>query len=176
MVSNISFFGRIKFLFSNCDCTHKAFAIYKNMLIYKSIHLEWNLARGHPLKLERYREDQHGPCARMTRTNRECITFFAIVYGGGLNLFFDRNHEFLKETTFFGIFVFLNCHCYLDKESKKRRIGENPTLLLVKMPPPPNKKCQQRDSNKRQTFLSRMCSSLHNRAELRLRPQGFCNL
>ena len=25
----------------------------------------------HPLKLERYREDSHGPCARMTRTNRE---------------------------------------------------------------------------------------------------------
>ena len=25
----------------------------------------------HPLKLERYREDYHGPCARMTRINRE---------------------------------------------------------------------------------------------------------
>jgi len=25
----------------------------------------------HPLKLERYREDWHGPCARVTRTNRE---------------------------------------------------------------------------------------------------------
>ena len=25
----------------------------------------------HPLNLERYREDYHGPCARMTRTNRE---------------------------------------------------------------------------------------------------------
>ena len=25
----------------------------------------------HPIKLERYREDWHGPCARMTRTNRE---------------------------------------------------------------------------------------------------------
>ena len=25
----------------------------------------------HPLKLERYREDSHGPCARMTRTHRE---------------------------------------------------------------------------------------------------------
>ena len=25
----------------------------------------------HPLKLERRREDSHGPCARMTRTNRE---------------------------------------------------------------------------------------------------------
>ncbi|TYG73121.1 hypothetical protein ES288_D04G075100v1 [Gossypium darwinii] len=27
--------------------------------------------RGHPIKLERYREDEHGPRARMTRTNRE---------------------------------------------------------------------------------------------------------
>ena len=25
----------------------------------------------HPLTLERYREDWHGPCARMTRTDRE---------------------------------------------------------------------------------------------------------
>ena len=30
----------------------------------------------HPLKLERYREDLHGPCARMTRTNREEYTIF----------------------------------------------------------------------------------------------------
>ena len=28
----------------------------------------------HPLKSERCREDLHGPCARMTRTNREVYT------------------------------------------------------------------------------------------------------
>ncbi len=31
---------------------------------------------GHQLKLERYREDQHGPCARMTRTIREEVSHF----------------------------------------------------------------------------------------------------
>ena len=32
--------------------------------------------RRHLIKLERYREDQHGPCARMTRTNREMVQIF----------------------------------------------------------------------------------------------------
>ena len=31
----------------------------------------WISFGDHPLKLERCREDQHGPCARMTRTHRE---------------------------------------------------------------------------------------------------------
>ena len=30
----------------------------------------------HPSKLERYREDEHDPCARMTRTSREVIQVF----------------------------------------------------------------------------------------------------
>ena len=32
----------------------------------------------HPLKLERYREYEPGPCARMTRTNREVQTCFML--------------------------------------------------------------------------------------------------
>ena len=31
----------------------------------------WMPFGDHRLKLERHREDQHGPCARMTRTTRE---------------------------------------------------------------------------------------------------------
>ena len=37
----------------------------------KAAKCVWIPFGDHPLKLERYREDQHGPCARMTRTNRE---------------------------------------------------------------------------------------------------------
>ena len=33
----------------------------------------------HPIKLERYREDLHGPCARMTRTNREVFMYYTIL-------------------------------------------------------------------------------------------------
>lgn len=33
-------------------------------------HNLWILYGGHPKKLERYREYQHGRCVRMTRTNR----------------------------------------------------------------------------------------------------------
>ena len=33
------------------------------------------------LKLERYREDKHGPCARMPR-NREALTFLWPLWGG----------------------------------------------------------------------------------------------
>ena len=33
----------------------------------------------HILKLERYREDQHGPCARMTQKFVKCSTFLAIL-------------------------------------------------------------------------------------------------
>ena len=36
----------------------------------------WIPLEDHPLKLERYREDEHGPCARMTRTNREVYHIF----------------------------------------------------------------------------------------------------
>ena len=35
----------------------------------------------HVLKLERYREDQHGPCARMTCKFVKCSIFFMSVYG-----------------------------------------------------------------------------------------------
>ena len=38
----------------------------------------WTLFGGHPLKLERYREDYHDPCARMTRKNREWYRTFCI--------------------------------------------------------------------------------------------------
>lgn len=34
----------------------------------------------HILKLERYREDQHGPCARMTRKIVKRSTFFALTF------------------------------------------------------------------------------------------------
>ena len=33
----------------------------------------------HPFKLERCREDEHGPCARLTRTNREASTSVIVV-------------------------------------------------------------------------------------------------
>jgi len=33
--------------------------------------ISWIPFGDHPLNLEQYREDEHGPCARMTRTNRE---------------------------------------------------------------------------------------------------------
>ena len=45
--------------------------------VYIYIYILWIPFGDHPLKLERCREDQHGPCARMTRTNREVLT---IVY------------------------------------------------------------------------------------------------
>ena len=38
--------------------------------------MAWIPFGDHPLKLERHREDQHGPCARMTRTNREEYRIF----------------------------------------------------------------------------------------------------
>ena len=63
--SKITFSGNLifslsrvfNFVFSNFNYTHKTFAIHTNILIYKAIHIDWNLERGHPLKLERYRED-----------------------------------------------------------------------------------------------------------------------
>ena len=37
--------------------THKSFSTKQNLFMYKPILIDWNLERGHPLKLERYRED-----------------------------------------------------------------------------------------------------------------------
>ena len=51
----------------------------KRQLISRAVGTVLSLRR-HPIKLERYREDQHGPCARMTRTNREMVQIFLRFY------------------------------------------------------------------------------------------------
>ena len=39
----------------------------------------WILFGDHPFSVERHKEDKHGPCARMTRTNREVFRLFLIL-------------------------------------------------------------------------------------------------
>ena len=47
-------------------------SIYVCMYVYIYIYIHIGIPFGdHPLELERYREHQCGPCARMTRTSRE---------------------------------------------------------------------------------------------------------
>ncbi len=73
----------------------------------------WTLFGGHPLKLERYREDYHDPCARMTRRNREWYRTFCI--NGHLHYPNDIDRS-LNETV-------------TDKL-------ENITLIIITIPPP----------------------------------------
>ena len=58
-------------LAGGCGGGGPSYYMYMYIYIYICIHVYWIPFGDHPLKLERYREDWHGPCARMTRTNRE---------------------------------------------------------------------------------------------------------
>ena len=74
----------------------------QQILIYTKTDISHKRARltaAHILKLERYREDQHGPCARMTRKFVKRSKFFFLCGRDILNKLYELHCRFLLQIT-----------------------------------------------------------------------------